>query len=139
MVLPQVLGTIQPSVFGADDTLTPADRASAAHLLSLTARVQREVGAWLAPGPGGEAAVPTLSLDAEVRLRSPEERAAFSEELTKALTHVIGRYASPARTTEGGAASGTAYRVVVGCYPIPSPMPDGSTTDPTVGQPGRDD
>lgn len=127
LLLPRVLGEMSPG------TLSEADRFSAAYLLHLSALLQDELGAWLDPDAGVEERVPTLSLEAEVRFDSAEQRAAFAEALRVAVTEVIGDHASPSRDAEGRSRPGRAYRLVVGCYPVPDRDAEGprpATSEP---------
>ena len=55
----------------------------------------------------------TLSIDTEVRFRSPAERAAFSNELTNAITKLVARY------HDESAPGGRAQRLVVVAHPLP--------------------
>jgi hypothetical protein len=55
----------------------------------------------------------SLSIDTEVRFRSPAERAAFSSELTHAITMLVARY------HDGSAPGGRAHRLVVVAHPLP--------------------
>ena len=55
----------------------------------------------------------TLSIDTEVRFRSPGERAAFSSELTHGITKLVARY------HDESAPGGRAHRLVVVAYPLP--------------------
>jgi hypothetical protein len=57
----------------------------------------------------------TLGLDAEVRFRSPAERAAFTDELAATIAGLVARYHDPA------AADGRSYRLVVAAHPLPRP------------------
>jgi len=113
LLLPQVLGNM-----GAG-TLSDADRFSAAYLMHLSALLQQELGVWLGAGGGGTESVPTLSMEAEVRFDSAEQRADFADALRKAVAGVIGGHTAPARDEEGRSRPGRAYRLVVGCYPVP--------------------
>lgn len=117
VLLPQVLGETGPGTIG--DT----DRLSAAYLMHLSARVQQELAAWLEPDKVRDG-LPTLSMDAEVRFESAEQRAAFAEALRDAVTRVIGEHTAPSRGEEGKRRPGRAYRLVVGCYPIHDPQHD---------------
>lgn len=110
-----------PSVLGemglAAAPVDAADAFSAARLLGLTALVQQELGEAMREAAEMAGAVPTLSVDAEVVLRSAADRARFARELQGALLEVITRYAEP---HEGPvAAPAAAYRIVLGGYPLP--------------------
>jgi DNA-binding transcriptional ArsR family regulator len=123
LLLPQVLGETSPG------NPSDADRFSATHLLELSALLQRELGSWLADEASDGARVPTLSIDAEVRFDSSEQRAAFAEALQKAITDTIGRHTTPAREPDGRPRSGRAFRLVLGCYPVPDEATEDGTSD----------
>lgn len=106
---PGVLGPMSADVAAADDT----DKTTAAYLMVLGARMQREAGgAWRQAQAAG-ARLPVLSLDAEVSFPNTEARARFARALTDAVTRLVAEHASPR-----GAAH--PYRLVLGCYPIPT-------------------
>ncbi len=113
VLLPEVLGDMGPG------ELTDGDRFSATYLMHLSALLQRELGVWLHPERGGGQRVPTLSLEAEVRFDSSEQRATFADELQKAVADVIRRHTTPTHDDTGRPRPGRSYRLVVGCYPLP--------------------
>lgn len=107
VLLPEVLGPL------AADRESVGDAASAARLLGLTAMMQSELAhAWRESSAAG-VRMPTLSMDAEVRLEDEEQRAAFAQALRSAVSDVIARFAGDA----GG--SGRRYRLMAGVYPMP--------------------
>jgi hypothetical protein len=110
-----------------------ADRFSATRLLHLSARLQRELAACLQQEVTATEGVPTLSLEADVRLESARQRADFADALQKAVTDVIGRHTAPAHDEKGRPGPGREYRLVVGCYPVP--QRDGEHPTPTVAEP----
>jgi hypothetical protein len=55
----------------------------------------------------------TLSLDTEIRFRTAAERAAFSRELTEAITGLASKYHDVA------APGGRPHRVLVMAHPVP--------------------
>lgn len=112
VLLPAVLGEIGP------ERLSLPEEASAAHLLQLASRVQSELSETLreSRSQGGEA--PTVSLDVELRLSSPGQRAAFAAALRDAVIELVGRFCDPAVTRDGAPATGRPYRMVVACYPL---------------------
>ncbi len=59
----------------------------------------------------------TLSIDTEIRFRSAAERAAFSRELTEAVTTLAARY------HDESAPGGRAHRLVVVAHPLPHSTP----------------
>ncbi len=125
VLLPRVLGPVS-----AEDARV-ADAFSAAHLLQLTAALQGELGEALAEGQERDAPVPTLSLDAELRFRSPDQRAAFAEAVQQAVTEVIAGFTEPAMEPDGQPAPGRPYRLVLGCYPLARPSPTQDASDPS--------
>ena len=55
---------------------------------------------------------PTLALDAEVKFRTPEDRQAFADELTQAVTQAIARHHHD---------DGRPHRLVVAAHPLEEP------------------
>jgi hypothetical protein len=55
----------------------------------------------------------TLAVDTEVRFRSATDRAAFSHELTEAITRLVSKY------HDESAPGGRAHRLVVVAHPLP--------------------
>ncbi len=101
---------IDPEVLGALGR-TPeqrADRFSIAYLVSLAARMIRDLAAVrrLTAETGKRAA--SLGLETEIRFASPAHRAAFAEELTDALAKLTSKY---------HAETGRKFRVIAGAYP----------------------
>ncbi|HEX6024522.1 MAG TPA: helix-turn-helix domain-containing protein [Solirubrobacter sp.] len=90
---------VSPSALG--EVKTP-NRLSAHYLIALAARMVREVARL------GDR--PTLALDAEVRFRTPEARAAFADELSDAVMQVIARHHHD---------DGVPHRLVVAAHPLP--------------------
>ncbi|MGE0129497.1 MAG: winged helix-turn-helix domain-containing protein [Blastocatellales bacterium] len=89
------------------------DRLSASYLISLASRIVCEVGNLLRRSREVNKHLATLSLDAEIRFRSAEDRAAFSNDLTKAITTLVARY------HDESAPKGRAHRLVVVAHPLP--------------------
>ena len=106
VVSPGALGPI------AADPGRDADRLSASYLVTLAARVIREVGALLRRAGELGKRLPTLSLDTEIRFRSAADRAAFSNELTQSITTLVARY------HDESAPGGRAHRLVVVAHPL---------------------
>ncbi len=106
---------VSPGAMGtaATDPERNADRLSAGYLVSLAARVVREVGALWRRSQELDKRLPTLSIDSEVRFRSSTDRAAFSHELTEAVTSLVARY------HDASAANGRSHRLVLLAYPSP--------------------
>lgn len=108
VVSPEAMGPV------ASDPRRRADRLSASYLVALAARVVREVGALVRRAAEADRRLATLSLDTEVRFRSADERAAFSRDLTSAVTGLVARY------HDAEAPGGRTHRLVVVAHPLPS-------------------
>jgi biotin operon repressor len=99
------------------DTRAVADKMSAAYLLALAGQMQQEASrSWREAHAVGKP-LPVLSLDAEVCFASAHERAAFADALAAAVSRVVAAHARPCPS--GGRAA-RPYRLVLGCYPLPS-------------------
>lgn len=90
-----------------------ADRLSAGYLIALAARVIREVGEMVGRAKEVGKRLATLSIDTEVRFRSAADRAAFSAELTHAITALVARY------HDESAPGGRRHRLVILAHPQP--------------------
>ena len=108
---------VSPAALGpvAADPGREADRLSAGYLVALAARAIREVGSLLRRAREVGKRLATLSIDTEVRFRSAAERAAFTAELTQAVSDLVARYHDA--TTPGG----RSHRLVVVAHPVPQP------------------
>lgn len=106
---------VSPGALGpvAADPGRAIDRLSASYLIALGARVLREVGDLVRRATDTGKRLATLAVDAEVRFRSPTERAAFSRELTEAIATLVAKY------HDQSAPGGRAHRLVVVAHPIP--------------------
>jgi DNA-binding transcriptional ArsR family regulator len=107
---------ISPAAMGdaGADPRRVADRLSAAYLVALAGRVVREVGILLRAAERAGKRLPTLSVDADVRFRSAEERAAFADDLAAAVRSLAARY------HDESAPGGRWYRVVAISHPRPT-------------------
>ena len=106
---------VSPSALGpvAADPGREADRLSAGYLIALAARIIREVSGLLRRSREIGKRLATLSLDTEIRFRSAADRAAFSNDLVKAVTTLVARY------HDESAPGGRAHRLVVVAHPLP--------------------
>jgi hypothetical protein len=106
---------VSPAALGpvAVDPARNADRLSASYLIALAARVVREVGQLLRRSQELDKRLATISIDTEIRFRSPEDRAAFSGELTSAITDLVSRY------HDESAPGGRRHRLMVAAHPKP--------------------
>jgi DNA-binding transcriptional ArsR family regulator len=109
VVSPGVMGPIAADAHAGREI----DRLSASYLITLAARIIRDVGALLRRSREVNKRLATLSLDTEIRFRSAEDRAAFSNDLAKAVTKLAARY------HDAAAPGGRAHRLVVVAYPQP--------------------
>jgi DNA-binding transcriptional ArsR family regulator len=108
---------VSPAAMGkvAADPGRTADRLSASYLIALAARIVREVGGLLRKAHEQQKRLATLAIDAEVRFRSPEERAAFTRELAESVTQLVARY------HDESAPEGRLHRLVLVAHPLPVP------------------
>jgi DNA-binding transcriptional ArsR family regulator len=106
---------VSPSALGpiAVDPDREIDRLSASYLIALGARMVREVGELVRRAKATGKRLATLSVDTEVRFRSPTERAAFTQELTEAIAKLVSKY------HDESAPGGRAHRLVVVAHPLP--------------------
>jgi DNA-binding transcriptional ArsR family regulator len=106
---------VSPAALGeaASDPGRARDRLSAGYLVSLAARVVREVGELERRAGSSDKRLATLALDGEIRFRSAVERAAFTRELLGAVAALVARY------HDAGAESGRSYRLMIGAHPLP--------------------
>ena len=106
---------VSPSALGpvAVDPKREVDRLSASYLIALGARVVREVGDLIRRATEANKRLATLSVDTEIRFRSATDRAAFTAELTEAVTKLVSKY------HDESAPGGRAHRLVVVAHPLP--------------------
>ena len=101
---------ISPSAMAAvaPDPARAPDRLSARWLLAVAARLVRDVGSLITGADKTRQRVATYALDGEIRFATPADRAAFAEELTAAVTQLLGKYHSE---------QGRKHRLVVAVHP----------------------
>jgi DNA-binding transcriptional ArsR family regulator len=88
------------------------DKFSSTYLIGLATRMAQEVGEAQAAAEKAGTPLPTLSADVEIRLRSPQARQAFAEELLEAVARLAAKYHDETHP------DGRTYRLVVGAHPI---------------------
>ena len=110
---PELLGKL------AADPAQVADTFSAKYLLGMASKLQSELARSVELSAATGKRLATLSINTELRFTSPEQRAAFTAELQRAIVDVVGRHSSAFSNADGSAAEGRPFRLVVGCYPIP--------------------
>jgi DNA-binding transcriptional ArsR family regulator len=108
---------VSPAALGdaASDPAKTGDRLSARYLIALAARILREVALLARRAEAGGGRLATLGVDTEVSFRSSAERAAFTEELTAAVTGLVARY------HDASAPGARAHRLVIAAHPVPDP------------------
>lgn len=106
---------VSPGALGeaAGDPERTADRLSARYLIALAGRMVREVGGLARRAEQQGKRLSTLSIDTEIRFRSPAERAAFADELAATVTSLAARY------HDAAAPGGRPHRLVVAAHPVP--------------------
>jgi len=105
VISPTALGAVQP------DPERAPDRLSARWLLAVASRLVQDVGTLLTGSAKAGKRVATFAMDGEVRFASPADRAAFADELTAAVNHLVGKY------HDEHAQGGRAHRVIVAVHP----------------------
>jgi hypothetical protein len=108
VVSPDALGAV-----GADPARS-ADRLSASYLVALGARIVREVGELWRRAREADKRLATLAIDTTIRFRSAAERAAFTNDLTRAITTLAAHYHD--ETAPGG----RPHRLVLVAHPLPN-------------------
>ena len=111
---------VSPAAMGAAaaDPGRTADRLSAGYLIALAARLVREVGDLLHRAQEQRKRLATLAIDTEIRFRSSADRAAFTRELTDAVTQMAARY------HDASAPGGRPHRLVLVAHPLPQKKSD---------------
>jgi DNA-binding transcriptional ArsR family regulator len=105
---------VGPGALGpvAVDPGREVDRLSASYLIALGARVIREVADLVRRANATGKRLATLSIDTEVRFRSPTDRAAFTNELTEAIAKLVSKY------HDASAPGGRSHRLVIVAHPL---------------------
>ncbi len=106
---------VSPAAMGpiASDPARTTDRLSASYLIALAARIIREVSMLFRRAQEADKRLATLAIDTEIRFRSAPERAAFTHELTQAITTLAARY------HDASAPGGRSHRLIIAAYPTP--------------------
>jgi DNA-binding transcriptional ArsR family regulator len=108
VVSPGALGVV------AADPDRVGDRLSARYLVSLAARIVREVGDLARRADAAGRTLPTLAVDTDVRFASAADRAAFTEDLARTVTELVARY------HDEGTPGGRWHRLAVLAHPRPT-------------------
>lgn len=117
---------LSPTALGAS-AADPArtDRLSSRYLIALAARLVREVADLARRAEAAGRTLPTLAIDTEIRFASAADRAAFTAELTQAVTRLAARY------HDEQADGGRWHRLVVAAHPRPAPPQSTRSTQST--------
>ena len=104
---------ISPAAFDevAPDPARAPDRLSARWLLSLGARLVRDVGDLLAGADAAGKPVATFAIDADIRFATAADRAAFADELSTAVARLTEQYA------DESAPDGRPHRLILALHP----------------------
>lgn len=105
LISPEAMAEVQP------DPGKAPDRLSAGWLLALAAKLVRDVGALVTGASRAGKKLATYGMEAEVRFATADDRAAFAEELTAAVAHLVGKY------HDESAEAGRVHRLVVAVHP----------------------
>ena len=119
VISPTALAALQP-----DPGRSP-DRLSAFWLLSLAARLVRDVGSLLLGARAAGKRIATFAMDGEIRFASAADRSAFAEELSHAVAELVGKY------HDAAAEGGRTHRIVVAIHPSIPAGPGVAAVDPT--------
>jgi DNA-binding transcriptional ArsR family regulator len=95
----------------APDPARSPDRLSARWLLALAAQLVRDVGGLITASAKADKRLATFGMDGEVRFASATDRAAFTQELTQAVTALVAKY------HDERAAGGRTHRLVIAIHP----------------------
>jgi DNA-binding transcriptional ArsR family regulator len=106
---------VSPAALGpvAANPTRATDRLSASYLIALAARVVHEVAGLWRRAVRAEKRLATFSIDTDIRFASTTDRAAFTSELTRAISALAARY------HDASAPDGRTHRLVVMAYPKP--------------------
>lgn len=104
---------ISPEALGESGPVPEAqhDRFSAAYLVSSAARVIRDLAVLGLRARKAGKRLSTLTLETEVRFRTAQDRAAFSEELANTVARLAAQY------HDTSSSEGRTFRFLVGAYP----------------------
>jgi hypothetical protein len=95
------------------------DRMSASYLVALASELIGDVARAERLARAQQQRLATLAIDAELRFDSAAQRETFATALRDAVVRVVAEHASPAHV-DGGIAKGRPYRLLLGCWPVPT-------------------
>jgi DNA-binding transcriptional ArsR family regulator len=111
----------------APDPARSPDQLSARWLLAVAARLVREVGDLIGGATAARQRLATFAIDSEIRFASAANRAAFAEELSGAVTALVGKY------HDEDVPGGRKHRLVVALHPSITRQP-AATGDQAAGR-----
>ena len=124
VISPGTLGRIQP-----DPSRAP-DRLSARWLLALASRLVRDVGTLLTGAQQARRPVATFAIDGQIRFASAADRAAFTEELSAAVTELVAKHHTDKQP--GTAGTGKLNRLIIALHPAVPDDPSSAASTPRV-------
>jgi DNA-binding transcriptional ArsR family regulator len=118
VISPTAVAEVQP------DPDQHPDRLSGRWLIALASRIVKEVGSMLGDASSSGKRLATFALDGEIRFATAADRSAFAEELTSAVTALVGKY------HDETAPRGRTHRILVAIHPGSSqPAGDRANSD----------
>lgn len=124
VISPGALGRIQP-----DPNRAP-DRLSARWLLALASRLVRDVGTLLTGSQQARRPVATFAIEGQIRFASAADRAAFTEELSTAVTELVAKHHTDQQP--GTAGTGKLNRLIIALHPAVPNDPAIAASTPRV-------
>jgi DNA-binding transcriptional ArsR family regulator len=116
---PQILGPLTADWRAIEDT------ASADYMLALAEQVRSDVTRVSEQARQESKHLATVSVKAQFRFETPQQRAEFADAARQALVDVIARHSSPHVLENGRPGRGRPYRLVLACYPVPAEVEAG--------------
>ena len=102
------------------------DRASAAYLLNTAARTISDLSELRRLADAAGMRLSTMTLESEIRFKSPADRNAFTQELAYTVAQLIAKYHDTLST------DGRTFRFMIGSYPFLAPTAQSSIDKPNV-------
>lgn len=112
LLAPDLLGSV-----GADWRRIE-DAGGADFLLALSCQMESDLIRAALEGKKSGRAVSTLSLKSQFRFTSEEQRERFTRALREAVVRAVTDHTAPNLLPDGSPVPGSAYRLVLGCYPF---------------------
>jgi len=122
---------LSPDLLGAvgADWRRVGNPQSAEYLLALGCQMESDlIRVWREPQRSGTRTA-TQALKSQFRFENAQQRERFSRALEEAVVRVVSEHTSPNLRSDGTAAPGRPYRLVIGCYPY---LPKESVTSGAV-------